>query len=119
MLLRIQCRNQQLEFHSDRLLAGELAEIVAGTRENSIRFDMSEYRQEHSDQRLIGPPPGYLGHLEGGQLTNWVLLRPYSEVIFDEIEKAHPKTMDMFLQVFDGGRLTSGMGRPWTSPIPS
>ena len=92
-------------------LARALAEIVAGSEENMKRFDMSEYRQEHSDQRLIGPPPGYLGHLEGGQLTNWVLLRPYSEVVFDEIEKAHPKTMDMFLQVLDGGRLTSGMGQ--------
>jgi len=76
-----------------------------------IRIDMSEYGEQHSVARLIGAPPGYIGYEEGGQLTEAVRRRPYSVVLFDEVEKAHPEVFNIFLQVFDDGRLTDGQGR--------
>jgi len=71
---------------------------------------MSEFSQEHADQRLLGAPPGYVGYEGGGELTNAIRQRPFAVVLFDEIEKAHPKIMDIFLQLLDDGRLTSGRG---------
>ncbi|MCC7356822.1 MAG: ATP-dependent Clp protease ATP-binding subunit [Candidatus Doudnabacteria bacterium] len=85
-----------------------LAEKVFGKKENFLRFDMSEFGQEHSAQRLIGAPPGYVGYDAGGGLTDPVIQEPYSLILLDEIEKAHPKIFDIFLQVLDDGRLTSG-----------
>jgi ATP-dependent Clp protease ATP-binding subunit ClpA len=80
--------------------------------ENAIgRFDMSEYSQEHASERLTGAPPGFVGHEQGGALTNWVIERPFSVVLFDEIEKANAKIFDKFLQIIDDGRLTDGQGR--------
>ena len=76
-----------------------------------IRFDMSEYKEKHAVARLIGAPPGYVGHEEEGQLTGKLLRRPHAVVLFDEIEKAHPEALDMFLQLFDEGRLTDSHGR--------
>jgi ATP-dependent Clp protease ATP-binding subunit ClpB len=76
-----------------------------------IRIDMSEYQEKHTVSRLIGAPPGYIGHDEGGQLTEAVRRRPYSVVLFDEIEKAHPDVWSTLLQVLDDGRLTDGKGR--------
>jgi ATP-dependent Clp protease ATP-binding subunit ClpB len=76
-----------------------------------VRIDMSEYGERHSVARLIGAPPGYVGYEEGGQLTEQVRLRPYSVVLLDEVEKAHPEVFNVFLQVFDDGRLTDGQGR--------
>ena len=76
-----------------------------------VRIDMSEYGERHTVARLIGAPPGYVGYEEGGQLTEAVRRRPYSVVLFDEIEKAHPEVFNVFLQVFDDGRLTDGQGR--------
>src|SRR5262249_3511264 len=75
-----------------------------------IRFDMSEFSAEHSDQRLIGAPPGYLGYDVGGELTNAIREKPFSLLLFDEIEKAHPRILDKFLQILDDGVLTSGRG---------
>ena len=75
-----------------------------------IRFDMSEYSAEHSDQKLFGAPPGYVGYDSGGQLTNAVKNNPFSVLLFDEIEKAHPKIMDKFLQILEDGRMTDGQG---------
>ena len=92
------------------LMARSIAQVVLGSRESLKIIDMSEYRQDHSDQRLIGPPPGYVGHLEGGQLTNWVQARPNSVVLFDEVEKADERILDLFLQILDGARLTDGKG---------
>jgi ATP-dependent Clp protease ATP-binding subunit ClpB len=85
-------------------------ELLAG-RESLIRIDMSEHNQEHSVARLIGAPPGYVGYTEGGQLTEAVRRRPYSVILLDEIEKAHPQIFNIFLQIFDDGRLTDGKGR--------
>jgi len=93
------------------LAARAICEAVTGTEENLKRIDMSEYQREHTDQRLIGPPPGYVGHLEGGQLTNWVLEKPYSVVLIDEVEKAHERILDIFLQILEGARLTDGKGQ--------
>ena len=76
-----------------------------------IRFDMSEFMEEHSVAKLIGSPPGYVGHDEGGQLTDTIRTHPYSVVLFDEIEKAHPRVVDLFLQIFDEGTLTASQGR--------
>jgi ATP-dependent Clp protease ATP-binding subunit ClpC len=76
-----------------------------------IRIDMSEYMERHSTARLIGSPPGYVGHEEGGQLTETVRHRPYSLILFDEIEKAHPEVFNILLQVLDNGRLTDGKGK--------
>lgn len=92
-------------------LAKVLAKEMFGDEENFVRLDMSEYSQAHTVQRLIGAPPGYLGYEEGGQLTNPVQNRPYSLILLDEIEKAHPKVFDIFLQVLDDGRLTDGRGQ--------
>ena len=76
-----------------------------------VRIDMSEYQERHTVARLIGAPPGYVGYDEGGQLTEAIRRRPYSVVLFDEIEKAHPEVFNVFLQVLDDGRLTDGQGR--------
>lgn len=92
-------------------LAKSLAEFIFGDETNCIRFDMSEFSQEHADQRLIGAPPGYVGFEEGGQLTNAVAEKPFSVLLFDEIEKAHPRVLDKFLQILEDGRLTDGRGQ--------
>ena len=76
-----------------------------------VRIDMTEYMEKHSVARLIGAPPGYVGYEEGGQLTEAVRRRPYSVVLFDEIEKAHPDVFNVLLQILDDGRLTDGQGR--------
>jgi hypothetical protein len=92
-------------------LAKALAELVFGDENAMKRFDMSEFSEEHASERLTGAPPGYVGHEQGGALTNWVLERPFSVILFDEIEKANPKIFDKFLQIIDDGRLTDGQGR--------
>ncbi|MDI3307867.1 MAG: AAA family ATPase [Acetobacteraceae bacterium] len=92
-------------------LAKALAEAVFGDEDAMIRLDMSEYMERHAVARLIGAPPGYVGYEEGGQLTERVRRRPYSVVLLDEIEKAHPDVYNTLLQVFDDGRLTDGKGR--------
>lgn len=91
-------------------LAKTITHLLFGDENAYIRFDMSEFSAEHSDQRLIGAPPGYVGYDVGGQLTNAVREKPFSVVLFDEIEKAHPRILDKFLQVLDDGVLTSGRG---------
>ncbi len=91
-------------------LAKAITELLFGSETNYIRFDMSEYSSEHADQRLVGSPPGYVGYDVGGQLTNAIKQNPFSIVLFDEIEKAHPKILDSFLQILDDGRITSGRG---------
>ena len=91
-------------------LAKSLAEFVFGDENACIRFDMSEYNHEHSDQRLVGAPPGYVGYEAGGQLTNAVKEKPFCVILFDEIEKAHGKILDKFLQILEDGRLTDGKG---------
>lgn len=91
-------------------LAKTITELLFGDEAACIRFDMSEFSAEHSDQRLIGAPPGYVGYDVGGELTNAIRQRPFSVVLFDEIEKAHPRILDKFLQVLDDGVLTSGRG---------
>ena len=92
-------------------LCRALAEALFGDEKALIRVDMSEYMERHSVSRLIGSPPGYIGHEEGGQLTEKVRRKPYSVVLFDEIEKAHPDVFNLMLQVFDEGQLTDGLGR--------
>ncbi len=92
-------------------LAKALAETVFGDEQAIIRIDMSEYMERHAVARLIGAPPGYVGYEEGGQLTERVRRRPYSVILLDEIEKAHPDVYNVLLQVFDDGRLTDGKGR--------
>ena len=92
-------------------LARALAESVFGTEEAIIRFDMSEYMEKHTTARLVGAPPGYVGYEEGGQLTDAVRKKPFSIVLFDEVEKAHPDVFHMLLQVLEDGRLTDGQGR--------
>ena len=91
-------------------LAKAITELVFGSPTNYIRFDMSEFGHEQADQRLVGAPPGYVGYDVGGELTNAIKQNPFSVVLFDEIEKANPKILDMFLQILDDGRLTSGRG---------
>lgn len=91
-------------------LAKSITELIFGSSANYLRFDMSEFNQPHSDQRLVGAPPGYVGYGVGGELTNAVKQNPFSLILFDEIEKAHPKIMDIFLQILDDGRLSSGQG---------
>ncbi len=91
-------------------LAKTLTSLLFGDESAYIRFDMSEFSAEHSDQRLIGAPPGYVGYDVGGELTNAVREKPFSVVLFDEIEKAHPRILDKFLQILDDGVLTSGRG---------
>jgi ATP-dependent Clp protease ATP-binding subunit ClpC len=92
-------------------LAKALAEVVFGDEDAMLRVDMSEYMERHAVARLIGSPPGYVGYEEGGQLTERVRRRPYSVILLDEIEKAHPDVYNVLLQVFDDGRLTDGKGR--------
>lgn len=91
-------------------LAKSLAAFVFGDENACIRFDMSEYNHEHSDQRLVGAPPGYVGYEAGGQLTNAVKEKPFCVLLFDEIEKAHGRILDKFLQILEDGRLTDGKG---------
>ncbi len=92
-------------------LAKALAEALFDTQENLIRIDMSEYMERHAVARLIGAPPGYVGFEEGGQLTEAVRRKPYSVILFDEIEKAHPEVFNVLLQLLDDGRLTDSQGR--------
>ncbi|AXF97104.1 AAA family ATPase [Spiroplasma phoeniceum] len=95
-------------------LAKALAKFLFGDEKNCIRFDMSEYNQEASDQKLIGAPPGYVGYEEGGQLTNAIKEKPFSVLLFDEIEKSHPRILDKFLQILEDGRLTDNKGQTVT-----
>ena len=92
-------------------LARALAEFLFDDERAMVRIDMSEYMEKHAVSRLIGAPPGYVGYEEGGQLTEAVRRRPYSVVLLDEIEKAHPDVFNVLLQVLDDGRLTDGQGR--------
>src|SRR5687767_3723124 len=92
-------------------LCKALASFLFDTEDHLIRIDMSEYMEKHSVARLIGAPPGYVGYDEGGQLTEQVRRKPYSVILFDEVEKAHPDVFNTLLQVLDDGRLTDGQGR--------
>ncbi|MGB3635177.1 MAG: AAA family ATPase, partial [Rubrobacteraceae bacterium] len=92
-------------------LARTLAEYMFGDQESMIRLDMSEYMERHTVSRLVGSPPGYVGYDEGGQLTEQVRRRPYSVVLFDEIEKAHPDVFNILLQILEDGQLTDAQGR--------
>lgn len=92
-------------------LCKALAKFLFKDKEKMVRIDMSEYQQEHSSARLIGAPPGYVGYDQGGQLTEAVRQKPYSVVLFDEVEKAHPKIFELLYQLLDDGRLTDGQGR--------
>lgn len=92
-------------------LARSLAEFMFNDEKAMLRFDMSEYMERHATARLVGSPPGYVGHEEGGQLTEAVRHRPYSLILFDEIEKAHPEVFNLLLQVLDDGRLTDSKGK--------
>ena len=92
-------------------LSKQLAIELFGSADSMIRFDMSEYMEKHSVAKLVGAPPGYVGYEEAGQLTERVRRNPYSLILLDEVEKAHPDVMHMFLQVLDDGRLTDGQGR--------
>ena len=92
-------------------LSKALAECLFGDENAMIRIDMSEYMEPHSVSKLIGSPPGYVGFDEGGQLTEKIRRKPYSVILFDEIEKAHPDVMNMLLQILEDGRLTDSQGR--------
>jgi ATP-dependent Clp protease ATP-binding subunit ClpC len=92
-------------------LASQIAEFIFGDKDAIIRVDMSEYMEKFNSSKLIGAPPGYVGHEEGGQLTEKVRRKPYSVVLFDEIEKAHPDIFNTMLQILDEGMLTDGLGR--------
>lgn len=92
-------------------LAKSLADFLFDNEKSMVRIDMSEYSEKHSVSRLLGAPPGYIGYEEGGQLTEAVRRRPYSVILLDEVEKAHPEVFDVLLQVLDDGRLTDGQGR--------
>jgi ATP-dependent Clp protease ATP-binding subunit ClpB len=92
-------------------LAKSLADYLFDDERAMVRIDMSEYSEKHSVARLVGAPPGYVGYDEGGQLTEAVRRRPYTVVLLDEVEKAHPEVFDILLQVLDDGRLTDGQGR--------
>ena len=92
-------------------LARTLAEVLFDDERSMIRLDMSEYMEKHSVARLIGAPPGYVGHEEGGQLTEAVRRKPYSVLLLDEVEKAHPDVFNVLLQILDDGRLTDSKGR--------
>ena len=92
-------------------LAKKIAEEMFGKEDSMIRVDMSEYMEKHAISKLVGSPPGYVGHEEGGQLTEKIRRKPYSVVLFDEIEKAHPDIFNVLLQVLDEGHLTDGLGR--------
>ena len=91
-------------------LAKSIAELVFGQKDSFLRFDMSEFRADHNEARLIGAPPGYEGFSGGGELTNAIRQQPFRLILFDEIEKAHPRILDKFLQILDDGRLTDGTG---------
>ena len=91
-------------------LAKSISEWLFKTDSSVIRFDMSEYSQAHTDQRLLGAPPGYVGYEQGGQLTEAIKKNPFSVLLFDEIEKAHPSILDKFLQILEDGRMTDGKG---------
>ncbi|MGH9732728.1 MAG: AAA family ATPase, partial [Candidatus Acidiferrales bacterium] len=91
-------------------VARRLAEFLFGTEKSLVRFDMSEYMEKHSVSKLIGAPPGYVGYEEGGQLTERIRRTPYSIILLDEIEKAHPDVYNILLQVFEDGQLTDGLG---------
>jgi ATP-dependent Clp protease ATP-binding subunit ClpB len=92
-------------------LAKSLARFLFNDEKSMIRIDMSEYMEKHSVARLIGSPPGYIGHDEGGQLTEAVRRKPYAVILFDEVEKAHPDVFNTLLQLLDDGRLTDSKGR--------
>ena len=92
-------------------LSKAIAELIFGDENALLRFDMSEYSEEHQQARFVGAPPGYVGFDQGGQLTNAICEKPFSVVLFDEIEKAHSRILDKFLQILDDGRLTDGMGK--------
>ena len=92
-------------------LARTLAEVLFGSEDSILRFDMSEYMEKYSVSRMVGAPPGYVGYEEGGQLTDAVRRKPYSIILLDEIEKAHPDVFNLLLQVLEDGRLTDGQGR--------
>ena len=92
-------------------LSKALAEAMFGTENALIRVDMSEYMEKHSVSKMIGSPPGYVGYDEGGQLSEKVRRNPYSVILFDEIEKAHPDVFNIFLQVLDDGHITDAQGR--------
>ena len=92
-------------------LAQKLAEFMFGDRDALIQIDMSEYMEKFTASRLIGSPPGYVGYEEGGQLSEAVRRRPYSVVLFDEIEKAHPDVMHLLLQILEDGKITDSLGR--------
>jgi ATP-dependent Clp protease ATP-binding subunit ClpB len=92
-------------------LAKSLAAALFDTEDNMVRIDMTEYQERHTVSRLVGAPPGYVGYEEGGQLTEAVRRKPYSVVLFDEVEKAHPDVFNTLLQVLDDGRLTDAQGR--------
>src|ERR687891_688452 len=89
----------------------DIAEFMFDDEHAMVRIDMSEYQEKHSVSRMIGAPPGYVGYDEAGQLTEAVRRRPYSVILFDEIEKAHPEVLNVMLQLLDDGRLTDGKGR--------
>jgi ATP-dependent Clp protease ATP-binding subunit ClpA len=91
-------------------LAKTLTQLVFGDERAYIRFDMSEFAEEHTGARLLGAPPGYIGYDAGGELTNAMREKPFSVVLYDEIEKAHPRILDKFLQILEDGRLTDGRG---------
>src|SRR6185369_7763790 len=92
-------------------LARALAEALFDSEDNIVRIDMSEYMERHAVSRLIGAPPGYVGYEEGGQLTEAVRRKPYSVILFDEIEKAHHDVFNVLLQILDDGRVTDAQGR--------
>ena len=92
-------------------LAKALAEFIFDSEQAMVRIDMSEYMEKHAVSRLIGAPPGYVGYEEGGYLTEAVRRKPYSVILFDEIEKAHPDIFNVLLQILDDGRMTDGQGR--------
>ena len=92
-------------------LSKALAEVLFGREDALIRVDMSEYMEKHSVSKLIGSPPGYIGHDDGGQLSEKVRRNPYAVILFDEIEKAHPDVFNILLQVLDDGHITDSQGR--------
>src|SRR5436189_6292290 len=93
------------------LLAKQVAKFMFGDENNLVQLDMSEYMEKHNVSRLVGAPPGYIGYEEGGQLTEKIRRKPYSVVLLDEIEKAHPDVWNMLLQIMEEGRLTDNVGR--------
>ena len=92
-------------------LSKALAEAVFGSEQAMIRVDMSEYMEKHTVSRLVGSPPGYVGYDDGGQLTQKIRRKPYSVLLFDEVEKAHPDVFNMLLQILEDGHLTDAQGR--------